>query len=294
MMRRKVLLALAASSMTPRLGRSAPESRGPRLWIATRGRSVVTLFGQMPVRSQTAWRTPRIERAFDASELLWLENPSYAKSPPAVLQAVESLSRERAVPPDYSILNALGASDAARLRKLLAGEGLSESGLTGRSPRDVRQFVAGVADKRTAADYGAVPEAWFRSRADALGKPIRTEWRDLLDVVRWSSEASPSVQLDTVRLALDEVDQASGFAQTLNAWASGNIDAQAARAHDIRAAYPELVRRLNDERNAALAERLSEAVREFQTQFVCVGVLHLLGAASLQDHLRRLGFSISG
>jgi uncharacterized protein YbaP (TraB family) len=259
-----------------------------------RKRAVVTLFGQMGVGVDTPWRTQRIEAAFQDSDLLWLENPPYAKSPPETLQAVQELSRREAVDPSYSILADLGTRDSARLDKVLTDEGLTPAALAGRGPPAVRQYLSVVADRRCGVDVASLPESWFRARAEESGKPICTEWADLLDVVRWGLRTPRPLQLDLVRLALDEIDRATGHPRRLAAWSIGDVRSLESWSRDIARRYPALYRRLSVQRNAALAARIANAAGERRHQFICVGALHLAGEGSLPAQLRKAGFRAAG
>lgn len=261
----------------------------PAMWIARRGNATAYLFGQMPLPTATQWMTQELEAAFKRCNVLWLENPEYNKSSPDVMAAVTELSRRTAVDASYSVLELLDPESATRLEQILAEEGLPRDSLDGKAPGDVRQWLSAVADKRTEADYNAIPEAHFRKRANEAGMEIRTEWRDLLEVVAWSAAAPPEVQLDTVRMALDDVARAKTYQAELSSWIEGDLDIQESVAEHVNRKYPRLYRRLSVERNAKLAERIAQLMNEGRTQFVCIGILHLLGPGSVQEQLRRSG-----
>jgi hypothetical protein len=284
-------LCCALPLLTSRaFARSAPR---PAMWVGRMGKASVHLFGQMPLRAGTQWLAPEIEAAFEHSDLLWLENPEYNKSPPDVLAAVQELRRAAAVDAGFSVFNVLSPSDALRLDQVLRDEGFSRDFLTGRPLGDVRQWLSSVADKRTAVDYQTVPEVLFRTRANAARKEVRTEWKDLAEVIRWSDEATADVKRDTVRLALDDVDRARHYDEELNSWLQGTLRFQKDVARANMKAYPALYGRMSTERNARLAQRIHQALSEGRRQFACIGILHLIGPGSLQEQLRRTGVRVT-
>jgi uncharacterized protein YbaP (TraB family) len=264
----------------------------PAMWVAQKGCATAHLFGQMPMRSSTHWLTQEVEAAFQQSDVLWLENPEYNKSSPEVMRAVTDLTQRTAVDAGYSIFKVLDRDSAARLDKVLADEGLSRESLAGRGPRDIRQWLSAVADKRTGVDYQAIPEAGFRKRANDTGKEVRTEWRDLLEVITWSTTAPPELQLDIVRMALDDISRAGEYESELSSWIGGALSVQARMAETISRRYPQLYRRMSLERNAKLADRIAQQLDEGGAQFVCIGILHLVGPGSVQEQLRRSGVSV--
>ena len=157
---------------------------------------------------------------------------------------------------------------------------------------DVRELVSRFSDRRSGANLADAPEAWFRTQAEDARKPIRTEWRSLLDAERFALGAPMAVQLDALRLALDDLDGAADYPRTLAAWASGDVRSYAERVRTMQHRYPALSERMNTERNAALAARLDIVSHKVERQFVCVDLLHLVGPRSLPDELWSRGFRV--
>ncbi|MEP7311748.1 MAG: TraB/GumN family protein [Pseudomonadota bacterium] len=274
--------------------RAETAARGPALWTVRQGRATVFLFGQMPVRTDTVWLTPRINAAFTSSAVLWLENPEFSQTTPEVMAAVNELNRRNAPEPGYTVLNALPANDVQRLRSVLAAEGMQPEALNGIPPRDVRLLLSNVADRRTGADFKSIPEALLRSRAKTAAKPVRTEWRDLLDIVSWSIDLPKTVGLDLVRMALDDIDGVKDYPTALRSWANGDLKFQEAAVRALARQYPELTRRLGSERNAAWVEKIRGMLAEGNTQFVCIGISHLVGPDGVPQLLRDAGLRVRG
>jgi uncharacterized protein YbaP (TraB family) len=104
--RREALLITFAAAVA-----EASTVSGPPLWVAVRGRQKVFVFGQVPVKPDGNWFSPTIQRAFDSSTELWVENPEF--SPDEIKAAM-------AKPPDGPTLKeAASLADLQRLHAVL-------------------------------------------------------------------------------------------------------------------------------------------------------------------------------
>lgn len=197
-----LLGAFALSSCTafPRVN-----GKGPAMWLARRGSKSVYLFGQMPVLTGTDWLTPDIAAAFDGSDIVWLENPDNTQQSPEIMQAVDALNKRLAPPADFSVLSVLDDDYRNRLLQILKKEGLEPESLKGHRLTYTRQLLSFIRDRDSGADFKKIPEAIFRNRAKASGKPVFTEWRDFLEIVQWAADM-PRVQKELVMMAIDEND----------------------------------------------------------------------------------------
>jgi uncharacterized protein len=262
---------------------------GPALWLAERSNTRVYLFGQMPVRSDTVWLTPEIETAFNGSDLVWLENLDNSLITPEVMNAVGELQRKLAPPGDFSVLSVLDAPHRQRSLSVLDAEGVSPESLKGRPIPFARQLVSSVQDRKSGADFTRIPEAIFRSRAKAAGKPIFTEWRDMLELVGFLSDL-PEVQKQLVMMSLDEVDK--DYPAELASWLSGELTVHT-RTAEVRAVrYPEVYLRVNTLRNQAMARRVVDAMKDYRQIFVCLGIGHFVGPHNVPVLLREEGLDV--
>ena len=276
---------IAAGSALPQM-QTRP---GPALWLAEKPDTRVFLFGQMPVRSDTVWLTPEIEAAFNGSDLVWLENLDNSLITPEVVSAVGALQKQLTPAGDFSVLSVLDEPHRARLLAVLAAEGVSPESLNGRPIPFARQLVTSIQDRKSGADFTKIPEVIFRARAKAAGKPIFTEWRDLLELVRFASDL-PEVQKQLVMMALDDLDR--DYSAALSSWLSGALDIQIRTAEARAARYPELYLHVNTLRNRAMARRIVEAMNDYRQLFVCLGIGHFVGPSSLPAFLGEEGMAI--
>lgn len=262
---------------------------GPALWLAEKQNTRVYLFGQMPVRSDTVWLTPEIEAAFNGSDLVWLENLDNSLISPEVMRAVAELQKQLTPPGDFTVLSVLDEPHRERLLAVLAAEGVSPASLNGRPIAYTRQLVTSIQDRKSGADFTKIPEAIFRARAQAAGKPIFTEWRDLLELVRFASDL-PEVQKQLVTMALDDLDR--DYLAELSSWLSGALDIQIKTAEARSVRYPNLSLHVNTLRNQAMARRIVDVMNDYRQLFVCLGIGHFVGRSSLPAFLGEAGLAV--
>ena len=270
-------------------GRQVETRRGPALWIAEKNNARAYLFGQMPVLSDTAWLTPGIEAAFNGSDLVWLENLDNSQITPEMMNAVAELQRQLLPPEDFSVLSVLDAPHRQRLLSVLDSEGLSPESLNGRPIPYARQLVSSIQDRKSGADFTKIPEAVFRARAKAAGKTIFTEWRGLLELVRFASDL-PDVQEQLVMMALDDMDR--DYPAELASWLSGDLGIQIRIAEARAVRYPDLYLHVNTLRNQAMVRRVVDAMNDYRQLFICLGIGHFVGPYSIPALLSEEGLDV--
>lgn len=272
--------------------RATEHLTAPPLWAVERGSSKVYLFGQMGVRAHSLWLTDGIRRAFESSTELWVENPDF--SPP---------STGAAAPPDPAADPAQGprlsevatGRDLKRLRSLLSRAGLSADTFDALPLSAAYLAVSDVADRVFGVDYTALPERVLKSQAKAAGKPVHSEWASLEEINRFMTELPDDVQrklqLQILRKTLDEGVDVKAAELRLEQWLAGDMAGWEEFARHVARLYPEVNNRIGEQRNKAWVPRIDAMLARTDCAFVCVGVLHLAGAASIQVQLRQAGLA---
>lgn len=283
--RRALSFALAAPLFAP-VAWCAQYSPGPPLWVAERGAARVFLFGQMPVRATSQWLSSAIEHAFDVSTELWTENPD-----PDQGTGSKAIPRPPTRP---KLIELASPQDMARLRAVLVREGMAPSAFDGLPLSAAYPAVSELADRAVGADYMAIPERVLRTRARKADKAVHSEWASMQAVMRYTADLPQKtlieLQLEMFRMELDEAADADTALQRLNDWLAGDVaDLDAfARSH----VYPVAARIIGSERNKAWVPRIRSMMDRTDRAFVCVGMMHLVGAASVQDFLREGGIRV--
>ena len=276
-----VLALTGASSVWAQVGDA--RDPGPALWVVRSGDAAVYLFGRMAVRNDSQWLTPAIEESFDASDMLWLENPR--GDPEQGNQLIGELGFSK----DYSILEVIDERDRNRVIALLERAGMSADALDGRKVWLANLFLSQLIDRMNNVDGSALPDTILRARAEAQGKPVRSEWRDVREVVEYSVGLPESVQLQMLGKALDDSES---YSSRLDAWLRGDIDFLSGMADEIATDYPDAHRRVNVERNSQWVARIREMLAVGNVQFVSIGIGHLVGPDNVLSQLRADGMEV--
>jgi uncharacterized protein YbaP (TraB family) len=249
----------------------------------------VYLFGQMGVRAHSLWLTDGIRRAFESSSELWVENPDFPPPPTGAAAA-----REPATGPALS--EVATAQDLKRLHTLLSTAGLSPDAFDALPLSAAYPAVSDVSDRVFGVDYTVMPERVLKSRAKAAGKPVHSEWASLEEITRFMTDLPDDLQrrlqLQLLRKTLDEGANVKAAELRLNQWLAGDMEGWDAFAAHVARSYPEVNSRIGAERNKAWLPRIDDMLTRTPAAFVCVGVLHLSGADSIQIQLKRSGLTV--
>jgi uncharacterized protein len=183
-----------------------------------------------------------------------------------------------------------------RLHAMLVREGLAANALDSTLLADAYPAVSWLQDHALGVDYSVIPERVLRAKAKAAGKSVHSEWASLEDALRFESDLPADVRrqmdLELFRRALDEAESLSQAKRRLAQWQVGNMAALNAMAERNRRLYPLLDKLIGADRNQAWVARTASIMKRTASAFVCVGIGHLLGPASIQSYLVRTGVSV--
>lgn len=284
--RRAATGAFLASGLVTLSARAQALTGSPPLWVARGAKGSAVLRGQMPPRKGTPWQSGQVMAAFEASGKLWLENPEFTREEvEAVVAAGQSKLR-------LTTAEFLPAGDLDRLHAQIAQAGAPEHTFDNVPADDLFSLLGDIADRKSGADFSRLPERVFRQAAAIDGKPIVTEWQSLAEVAAFIPSAPDPLRLQLIRLGLDDVDFANQSTEHLDAWVSGDVAYFDRLGAIIAHRHPDLAAKMSGERNLRLAERLAVALADPGQHFVCVGIRHVTGPASIQTFLAQLGIDI--
>ena len=259
-------------------------SAGPALWVVrSGGDAAVYVFGRMAVGSDTQWLTPTIERAFDSTDVLWLENPRGDGDRGNELIGRLGFSE------GYSVLDAIDESDRSRVIRLLEGAGMSADALEGRKSWLANLFLSQIIDRMNNVNGPSFPDTVLRQRAEAQGKRVFSEWRDIGELVEYSVGLQETTQLQMLGKALDDSES---YGPRLDAWLRGDVETLSRIADATAINYPDAHREVNVERNSGWAARIRTMLADGDTEFVAVGIGHLVGPDNLLNQLLTGGLDV--
>lgn len=285
--RRNLILDSMAFALASTVAIAAPRIAGPPLWLVRRGTGKVYFFGQMPLRAGSRWQSEQVMSAFDASSEFWTENPDPAAGPPPVPRAASGPK-----------LAALATQDELRrLRALLLREGLKEDALDSAQLSDAYSAVSYLQDHALGVDYEVMPERVLRAKARQLGKPVLSEWKSVDAIIAFrdsmTSETRIALDLELFQRGMSEAEDVDGARRRLDGWLRGDLRELIKLEKAQRSAYPLISRLVGEDRNRAWVSRTAEIMQRTDSAFICQGIGHLLGSASIQTFLQRAGYEVS-
>ena len=100
------------------------------------------------------------------------------------------------------------------------------------------------------------------------------------------------LDLELFRRGLDETENVSEAKRRLAEWQKGDLAALNLMEERNRKLYPNLEKLIGADRNKAWVARTSSIMERTPSAFVCVGIGHLLGPASIQSYLLKGGVNV--
>jgi uncharacterized protein len=260
------------------------------LWRISKDGRHSWLFGTMHLgRLEWFFPGPKVRAALGAADVLALELDI---TDPAVAQAVGTWAARRA--------DALALTPALqeRLARQVAAACLEPGALDGQHPVLRAVTLALLAARWEGLDAGFGQEVALAGAARSRKLPVLS----LETVELQMASLIPSDPSQAAEMLVQTLDQLeSGAARRVAArlaetWARGRLDELAQYEHwcecitsdDDRA----FLRRLNDERNPALADRIDALHQEGRRVFAAVGALHMTGPQALPTLMAQRGYAV--
>lgn len=261
------------------------------LWrISKEGRSSY-LYGTLHV-GKLAWTVPgpKVLEALMASRTLALELDLMDEKIVAAL-AAPAASSAAAAP-------AMPESWQRRLARQLEAACLPEQALAGQHPVMQAVTLTVLSGRRDGLDPAYAQEFVLSGVARAAGKAVVSlENPEQQMAALMPSEAAQAKTLaDETLTQLEQGRARATLLRVASVWEQGNLDdlTQYERWCDC-ASTPEdmaYLRRLNDERNGPLAERIDALHTGGQTVFAAVGSLHMTGPQGLPRLMAQRGYKV--
>jgi uncharacterized protein YbaP (TraB family) len=282
-----LLLALALAACGQDADRADPPAPTPALWQVTtpNGRPAGWLFGTIHTLPDGAkWRTPAIEQAIVAADLLVVEAKDLEDSG-KLAATFTRLSHTADMP---ALSERVPAALEPRLRALLAKGGYREADF-----KAVETWAAAITLSQVTDEAGGengVDRALlkdFRARPIADLEGVEAQFR-IFDTL---PEAD---QRDLLGALLEEDTMTSVETERLvKLWLAGDMDAIAREGDEGMLADPELKQALLTGRNEAWADKLVALYAAGKKPLVAVGAAHLAPPGGLPELLRAKGYRVT-
>jgi len=259
------------------------------LWKASTGQATVWLAGSIHVLRESDYPLPEPwRRAWDDSTLVVMETKPGSSENPDVQKEAIALS---SLPAGQSIDPLL----SPETRNALAAW-CTESGVAIDSFRQSKPWMASLRIGMTTLDRLGFSAA--RGIERHLGARLGSRRTEGLETTAESlgilDSLSPSEQDQLVATAIRDARHApTRIAQLAQAWHEGDATTLDSLLRDGFKDFPQLRRRLIDDRNAAWLPKIRSLLKGSENAIVIVGSGHLAGPDSLVDLLAKEGVSLT-
>ena len=247
------------------------------LWKITNGEAVVYLLGSVHALKPQAYPLPRsMERAFSESNQTVFEVDLIAADDAAVAQLIQQLGFYR---PPHTLQTELSADTLKLLKSHLAKKAIAFDDVKRMKPwfLSLRLAMDELISLEYDPDLGI--DRYFQLKARRLGKPV-IQLESIPEQLQLLASDPPNIQALALRVGIEESSVATQKLEVLiDAWRRGDAD-EMWRVAMERTEYPILegqIEKLVDNRNIAMANKITDYLSVKQTTLVVVGALHIGG-----------------
>jgi uncharacterized protein len=270
---------------TPAATRKAPADQG-LLWRLSRDGRDSYLFGTVHV-GKPAWKRfgPRVSAALRHSDVLALE---IDPSDPNIAEGMAAAAPPPELPPELQ----------ARLDAAFARACISAQVLAGLHPVLQATTLTVLEARWLGLDPAYAMEQVLLAQARVQGTPV-VSLESAAQQVAALVPADAQQAQEMLSSSLQQLEDRSGrrvLRRLSQAWARGDLKALEDYASWCECAAndeeQQLMRRMNDERNPALAAGIAAQHAQGARVFAAVGALHMTGPQALPRLLAQLGFKV--
>ena len=210
----------------------------------------------------------------------------------------EKVVKAGAYPPGMSLDRVLSPELMQRLERAMSGYGVASEGIRHKKAWAITLELLSLESERLGYSSMFATDLYLAALAKLFDKPLSglESADEQIAVLDGLSDEEQRAALEDTLAALDDGRAKAELESVVNAWASADSAALASSLEKARDAAPpgqrSLQRRVLDERNSLMAERIEAIVRSGQPAFVAVGAAHLVGPGSVVELLRKRGFSV--
>ena len=276
--RRGLLAAGAIGAAAPQLAWA--DQGAPTLWVVREGPAKVFLFGDTGSLTDP-WRSEPVEAAFRQSSVFWKETPDPG---PRDLGKYIARGIDRAHP----LSTWLTAQQRDRVAAAAVAAGTTYAALEPMQP----WFATGALSSAYFQHQKPLPDPLtvLTAAAKAAGKPIRTEFPDTDSLIDLAAGLSRDAQVQYLMSIVETVEAGPAMLERRRkALAAGDFRLETQQVLHMRAAYPDLYRPIEADRNSRWPGRFRTMLDGGGTTFVLVGADHLFGPDSVLVQLAAAG-----
>lgn len=286
---RRGRLAAFAFALATAVLAALPATAEPALWKVQGPRATVYLFGTVHVlRKDVVWRSPKIDKAFQASGTLVEEIKGVDDA-----AAMQPLVMKYGIDPAHPLSSKLDDAGKAKLGSVAASLGVPAAQIEPLRPWMAALTFSTLPLVKAGYDPRSGVDVILKGQADAEHKPLEA-FETIEQQIKFFADLPQDLEVAYLLSTLDEAAKGTKELDDLvDAWAAGDVERIASLMNtDMRDKYPEIYRVLLVDRNKAFAERIKQLLAGEGTFFVAVGAAHLAGPDSVQADLQKMGVTV--
>ena len=287
---RRGLAALGILTAAVSPAPAAARANGPALWEVKDKDTTVYLFGTIHLLPRnSAWRTPRFDKAVQSSQSLVVETLIDTANPKELQGLMSAMGFSSGLPP---IAARVDPSKRALLETAIAKSGVPRP-IFDRMETWAAAFTLLSVQFQTIGVEGeqGVESVLRKSFSDA-GKQVgqlETNQEQLAFFDRLPEAAQRMLLEGSIENPAETRDK---FGDMLKSWLAGDVDAIGTTFNQDLQASPELKMALLTRRNFNWSQWIEKRMAQPGTTMVAVGAGHLAGKESVQRYLRSRGYKV--
>ncbi|NBB93441.1 MAG: TraB/GumN family protein [Gammaproteobacteria bacterium] len=265
-----------------------PAGAEPPRWVVSDEDSEMVLFGTIHLLpNDLDWQSDAMLDQFEAAEEVWFEaDPGNLQGP-----EMQQLVMQRGMDMEQPLSEKLEPELYERLVEQAGAFGLPEQQVAAMQPWLASLTLTSVAIMRA----GFNPSAGVEMRLHGmLGDQTVRSLESAEAQIRMLADLDAEQQADMLASTLDQLEEGTErFEALTREWATGETEGmEAMLVETMQTEYPELYDVLFTRRNADWVEQLEAELAGSGTDFVAVGVGHLVGEGSVIELLRERGWTV--
>ncbi len=283
------LVGLATASIASPQPTVAPAAH-PALWEVSDPDTTIYLFGTIHLLPPNySWRTAAINSAIGKSDELYVETIVDPQNPKELIAALTRLGYSKGLPP---IADRVDPATRPMLEAAIAKSGIPRPIFDRMETWAAAFTLLGVQYNELGLKGESGVEQTLRNSFGAVGKPVG-QLETNAQQLGFFDQLPETAQRALLQGAIEAPDTATDdFAEMLDGWASGDVEAIARTFNRDLAESPELRDVLLSNRNANWSRWIEQRLSKPGTLMIAVGAGHLAGPNSVLSLLQRDGYRV--
>jgi len=285
------IAALATVSFIRSADASSRALKGPQLSRVRKASSEVIILGFGEAKDDS-WFSSNVSSAFDACDQLWLENapPDLAPAPDAAMQArIQELSHTTS----GTFFECLTSDVRNRAMKRISELGIDQKDISTFRPWRAYYVIMSAYFRRHPQAETKYVDEFLAKRAVAQGKKIGFEFPSTGAFFEFMAQMSAEAQNQYISWLLTYLDEQDAGLNDQHPydWANGHPPRMTPSLKRMIDMLP-LYTAMQTHRNDWWGNKIIELLKIDGQHFIGIGLLHMIGPASIPNRLKPLGIGL--